>query len=139
MTIEEKIKYVATEDFPKYGYIYDNLWRIDERMEGCTMPVIVSTLPQGGEVTIRNGRIHDRENILLGFFDTVPHDADGDDNAECFNRMKDLAFAFVTKMNESGLFGYVTDWTYEVHCVRMANIVTGVFFSVQVQDLGRCD
>ena len=139
MTIEDKIKQIATQHFPQYDYIYDNLYRIDERMETSKMPVIISTLPQGGVVNVRNGRIHDRENILLGFFDLVPHDADGDDNAECFNRMKNLGFAFIAKMNESGMFGYVTDFTYEVHCVRMANIVTGVFFSVQVQDLGRCD
>lgn len=139
MTIEDKIKKIADEQFPTYGFVFDNLYRIDERLESTTMPVIVSTLPQGGEVSIRNGRIHDRENILLGFFDIVPHDADGEDNAEVYNRMKDLGFAFIKAMNESGMFEYVTALTYDVWCVRMSNIITGVFMNVQIADLGRCD
>ena len=113
MTIEDKIRKIAEDNFSQYDYIFDNIYRIDERMNDSTMPVIISTLPQGGEVVIRNGRIHDTENILLGFFDLVPHDADGDDNAEVFNRMKTLGFSFVAKMNDSGLFGKVTSYTYE--------------------------
>lgn len=139
MTIEEKIAAIAaSEEFATYSYIFDNIYRIDERMEHTPLPAIVCTLPAGGSMRIRNGKVYDTENVLVGFFDVVNHDADGEDNAEVYNRMKDLGIAFVRAMNESGMFDHVETWRYEVWCVRLANIVTGVFFDIEIQDVGRC-
>ena len=140
MSIEDKIREIASsEQFAQYPYIFDNLFRIDERIESTALPAIVCTLPAGGEMRLRNGKVYDAEDVLIGFFDSVPHDANGEDNAECYNRMKSLGIQFIKAMNESGLFAYVETWTYQVWCVRMANIITGVFFTIRVQDLGRCD
>lgn len=140
MSIEEKIRTIAnSEDFDQYSYIFDNLYRIDERMEHAEFPAIVCTLPAGGSMRIRNGKVYDTENVLIGFFDAVPHDANGEDNATVYNAMKDLGIAFIRAMNESELFGHVETWRYEVWCVRLANVVTGVFFQIEIQDLGRCD
>jgi len=140
MNIEQKIAAIAASDaFKNYTYIFDNLYRIDERMEQESLPAIICTLPAGGSMRIRNGRVYDTESILIGFFDKVPHDANGEDNATVYNAMKDLGIAFIRAMNESELFGHVESWSYEVWCVRMANIVTGVFFTIEIQDKGRCD
>lgn len=140
MTIEEKIHAVASsEAFQDYSYIFDNLFRIDERMNHAEFPCIVCTLPAGGDMRIRNGKVYDTEEVLIGFFDAVPPDANGEDNATVYNAMKDLGISFVQAMNESGLFIKVESWQYEVWCVRMANIVTGVFFSIRIEDMGRCD
>ena len=140
MSIEEKIREIASGDqFNDYPYIFDNLYRIDERMEHTEFPAIVCTLPVSGEMRLRNGKLYDVEDMLIGFFDVVPHDANGEDNADVYNRMKDLGIQFIKAMNESGLFVNVETWSYQVWCVRLANIVTGVFFQLRVQDLGRCD
>ena len=139
MTIEEKIQSIADDHFPQCGYIFDNLYRIDQRMETAAFPAIVCTLPARGDMLIRNGRVYDTEDVLIGFFNIVPQDANGEDNAAVYNDMKSLGIAFVDKMNESGLFDKVEAWNYEVWCFRMANIVTGVFFSIRIQDIGRCD
>ena len=138
MTIEQKLQYIAETYFSEYGYIFENLYRADERMETETFPTIVATIPTGGEVYWRNGRIYDRENLLLGFFDLVPHDANGEDSATAYNKMKQLGFRFIQKMNESRLFQYVSNWTYNIWCDRESNIATGVFFQVQVEDVGAC-
>lgn len=139
MTIKEKIENIAATHFPKCGFVCDNLYRVDELTNTAAMPVIIVTIPESGTVTIRNNRFHDNERVLLGFFDLAPHDANGDDNSEIYNRMKTLGFAFIKKMNESRQFEYITNITYSVFTVRMANIMTGVFFDIEVQDLGRCD
>lgn len=138
MTLEQKLKYIAETYFSDCSYIFENLYRADERMETESFPAIVATVPTGGEVVVRNGRIYDRENLLLGFFDLVQHDANGEDSAEAYNRMKTLGFRFIQRMNESGLFRYITNMTYNIWNDRYSNIATGVFFNIQLEDLGRC-
>lgn len=138
MTIEQKIANIAATYFEGWPYIFDNLYRIDERMESEEMPCICCTLPQGGQIAMRNGRYFDTENVLIGFFDIVPHDANGEDNAAVYNNMKSAGLRFIDKMNKSGHFLQVTAVNYEVWCVRLANIVTGVFFQLRVDDLAQC-
>lgn len=68
MSIEEKIREIASgEQFAKYPYIFDNLFRIDERIESTALPAIVCTLPAGGEMRLRNGKVYDAEDVLIGF------------------------------------------------------------------------
>lgn len=134
MSIEEKIAQIAKEYFSNYAYVFDNLYGIDEALSRVQFPAILSTLPVNGQMQIRRRRAVDSENILIGFFDKVPHDANGEDNAAVYNRMKDEGVRFIQTMNESGLFEYIEEWTYEVWCVRLSEIVTGVFFTVQVKD-----
>lgn len=138
MTIEEKIAAVAKEYFPQYPYIFDNLYRIDERINAAELPCIFCTLPSGGTITIRNGKYEDTETLMLGFFDVVPHDANGEDNAAVYNNMKALGMEFIARLNDNRIFGYVDTLTYEVWCFRMADIVTGVTFTLRIQDERRC-
>ncbi len=139
MTIEQKLAAIAAEEeFSSYPFIFDNLYRIDERVNHSDLPCIVSTLPASGSVTFRNGRYYDSENILLGFFDAVPHDANGEDNAEVYNRMKVLAIRFVTRMNESGLFGKTDTMQYDVRVEQFSDIITGVTIAMSVENVGQC-
>lgn len=140
MTIEEKIAAIASgEQFANYSYIFDNMYRISERVEHAPLPALLCTLPRGGIIQERNGRIIDTETVYLGFVDIVPHDANGEDNAEVYNRMKTLGFQFIRAMSASGMFARVTTISYDVEVAQLTNIVTGVFFTLEVQDHGRCD
>jgi hypothetical protein len=140
MSIEEKIAAIAAGDeFAQYTYIFDNLYRIDERVNTSVLPALLCTLPRDGVIEIRNGRVYDTETIKLGFVDIIPHDANGEDNAEVYNRMKALGIQFIMAMRKSGMFGQVTTLGYTVEVAQFSNIVTGVFFDIQVQDIGRCD
>lgn len=138
MTIEEKIKKIADDYFSEYPYIFDNVYRIDERIHQNGLPCILAIIPTRGRMTIRNGRVHDVLEIQIGFFDKIPHDANGDDNAECYNRMKDLAFSFIKKCNESHFFMAIESVDYTLQYAEMADILTGVLVSMRVEDLGRC-
>lgn len=140
MSIEEKIAAIASgEQFAQYSYIFDNMYRISERVEQSPLPALLCTLPRGGVIQEKNGRIIDTETIYLGFVDIIPHDADGEDNAEVYNRMKTLGFRFIKAMSESRMFARVTTISYDVEIAQLTNIVTGVFFTLEVQDHGRCD
>ena len=138
MSIEEKIAHIAGEKFPGYSYIFDNPYRIDERIERATLPAIVCQLPNSGNIVIRNGRVYDAELLYIGFVDIIPHDANGEDNANVYNAMKDLGLRFIQAMSESGLFARVTAIDYDVRIAQFTNIVTGVFFTLRVEDIGRC-
>lgn len=138
MSIEEKIAYIAGEKFPAYPYIFDNAYRIDERIEHESLPAIACTLPAGGNMLHRNGRLYDAEILYIGFVDMIPHDANGEDNAAVYNAMKDLGISFIQAMNESGLFARVDTVDYDVRVAQFTNIVTGVFFTLRVEDVGRC-
>lgn len=139
MTIEDKIKQIAEGDaFAQYPFIFDNIYRVDEMMEQTNMPCIVSLLPTDGNLVFRNGRWFDSENVRIGFFDLVPHDANGDDNAEIYNRMKALGFSLIEALRESGLFEAVYINRYTIECRQYSNIVTGVLFYVRIDDLGAC-
>lgn len=139
MTMEEKLRHVAESTFEGVPFIFDNIFGLVERFNTTEMPCICCTLPRDGELSWRNGRVYDHEYIMLGFLDTVPHDNDGWDNAEVYNRMKDMGRQYIEALNASRLFQKIEAATYDVYCDRFSNIVTGIFFTLNIYDEGRCD
>ena len=140
MTIDEAIKKIATEDeqFSQFTYIFDDWWDVDQAVSRAKLPAIAHILPIGGSMTMRNGRVYDRENVSVAFVDKVARDASGEDQRVVFERMKDAAKAFVRTANASGHFQSVIAWNYDVIYNQLASIVTGVMLTLEIEDNGSC-
>lgn len=140
MTIDEAIKKIATEDeqFSQFTYIFDDWWDVDQAVSRAALPAIAHILPIGGSMTMRNGRVYDRENVSVAFVDKVTRDASGEDQRVVFERMKDAAKAFVRTANTSGYFQSVIAWNYDVIYNQLASIVTGVMLTLEIEDNGSC-
>jgi hypothetical protein len=140
MTIDEAIKKIATEDeqFSQFTYIFDDWWDVDQAVSRAKLPAIAHILPIGGSMTMRNGRVYDRENVSIAFVDKVARDASGEDQRVVFERMKDAAKAFVRTANTSGYFQSVVAWNYDVIYNQLASIVTGVMLTLEIEDNGLC-
>lgn len=140
MTIDEAIKRIATEDeqFSQFTYIFDDWWNVDQAVSRAKLPAIAHILPIGGSMTMRNGRIYDREYVSVAFVDKVTRDASGEDQRVVFERMKDAAKAFVRTANTSGYFQSVIAWNYDVIYNQLASIVTGVMLTLEIEDNGSC-
>ena len=140
MTIDEAIKKIATEDeqFSQFTYIFDDWWDVDQAVSRAKLPAIAHILPIGGSMTMRNGRVYDRENVSVAFVDKVARDASGEDQRVVFERMKDAAKAFVRTANASGYFQSVIAWNYAVIYNQLASIVTGVMLTLEIEDNGAC-
>lgn len=140
MTIDEAIKRIATEDeqFSQFTYIFDDWWDVDQAVSRAKLPAIAHILPIGGSMTMRNGRIYDREYVSVAFVDKVTRDASGEDQRVVFERMKDAAKAFVRTANTSGYFQSVIAWNYDVIYNQLASIVTGVMLTLEIEDNGSC-
>lgn len=140
MTIDEAIKKIATEDeqFSQFTYIFDDWWDVDQAVSRAKLPAIAHILPIGGSMTMRNGRVYDRENVSVAFVDKVARDASGEDQRVVFERMKDAAKAFVRTANASGYFQSAIAWNYDVIYNQLASIVTGVMLTLEIEDNGSC-
>lgn len=140
MTIDEAIKKIATEDeqFSQFTYIFDDWWDVDQAVSRAKLPAIAHILPIGGSMTMRNGRVYDRENVSVAFVDKVARDASGEDQRVVFERMKDAAKAFVRTANTSGYFQSVIAWNCDVIYNQLASIVTGVMLTLEIEDNGSC-
>ena len=140
MTIDEAIKKIATEDeqFSQFTYIFDDWWDVDQAVSRAALPAIAHILPIGGSMTMRNGRVYDRENVSVAFVDKVARDASGEDQRVVFEHMKDAAKAFVRTANTSGYFQSVIAWNYDVIYNQLASIVTGVMLTLEIEDNGSC-
>ena len=138
MTIDEGIKRIAEEHFQGFSYIFDDWYDIDQAVDRTPLPCIAHVLPIGGTMTLRNGRLYDRESVTVAFLDKVTRDANGSDQREVYERMKDVAIRFVRTMNASGYFLSVDVWSYNVIYNQLSSIVTGVMLTLDVEGIGLC-
>lgn len=138
MTIDQALKKIAQEFFPDFSYIFNDINDIDQAMDRTPLPAIGHVLPISGTMELRNGRVYDTENVWIMFLDKVTRDANGDDQREVFERMKDVAIEFVRRCNESGYFEPITVWSYGVNYSQMASIVTGVTLGLNIKSRGLC-
>lgn len=138
MTIDEKIKEIATTYFTTYSYVFNDWYDIDQAVSRTALPCIAHVLPINGTLRMHNGKVYDRETVNIAFLNKVERDADGDAQREVYEAMKETAISFVDYMNESGYFGNVTTVSYDVIYNQLASIVTGVMLTLDVEDTGTC-
>lgn len=136
MNIERKLRTIADGHFTGWSWVFDDWRSVDRMLAKMQYPAIVCLMPTGGEMTFKNGRVRVSTNVSLCFMDKVRRDADGEDNAEVYNRMMGEAMRFVGAMNKSGMFepidgGVIFDTIIE----GTANVLTGVLMSLTVKDV----
>lgn len=137
-SIEQIIRDTAAK-MDGYTYIYETWEDADTKLEKMTFPAIVCVMPTSGTTTIRNGRIYDTENVALAFLDSVPRNAEGEDNGEVINAMKVAGAKFFDLLNKSGELEPLSSIPYEVVCEQLSTIVSGVIFQPAVsQKIGYC-
>lgn len=137
-SIEQIIRETAAK-MQGYTYIYETWEDADAKLEKMTFPAIVCVMPTSGTTTIRNGRIYDTENVALAFLDSVPRNAEGEDNGEVINAMKVAGAKFFDLLNKSGELEPISSIPYEVVCEQLSTIVSGVIFQPAVsQKIGYC-
>lgn len=134
-----KLKAIADAVLPNFSLLFGTWDDVDRQLDSVTYPAIFEVLSVSGGGVIRNGKVYEREDILLAFVDKVPRDADGVENMNAVERMRQAMIIFVDAFNRSGAFQPLTDFTYTTIYEGGANIHTGVTLEVQVLDLvGDC-
>lgn len=142
MTIEDKVREIASEQFSEFSYVFEDWYTADKVVEKTALPAIIFILPVSGILQYgQHGRIRDAENCAIAFVDKVDKEADGRDNETVYNAMKTAARAFINALNASGFFNPIEgDVAYNVIYEQLSSIVTGVVLQLQLKELvGRCE
>ena len=142
MTIEDKVREIASEQFSEFSYVFEDWYTADKVVEKTALPAIIFILPVSGILQYgQHGRIRDAENCAIAFVDKVDKEADGRDNETVYNAMKTAARAFINALNASGFFNPIEgDVAYNVMYEQLSSIVTGVVLQLQLKELvGRCE
>lgn len=142
MTIEDKVREIASEQFSEFSYVFEDWYTADKVVEKTALPAIIFILPVSGILQYgQHGRIKDAENCAIAFVDKVDKEADGRDNETVYNAMKTAARAFINGLNASGFFNPIEgDVAYNVIYEQLSSIVTGVVLQLQLKELvGRCE
>jgi hypothetical protein len=142
MTIEDKVREIASEQFSEFSYVFEDWYTADKVVEKTALPAIIFILPVSGILQYgQHGRIKDAENCAIAFVDKVDKEADGRDNETVYNAMKTAARAFINALNASGFFNPIEgDVAYNVIYEQLSSIVTGVVLQLQLKELvGRCE
>lgn len=142
MTIEDKVRSIASEQFSGFSYVFEDWYTADKVVEKTALPAIIFILPVSGILQYgQHGRIKDAENCAIAFVDKVDKEADGRDNETVYNAMKTTARAFINALNASGFFNPIEgDVAYNVIYEQLSSIVTGVVLQLQLKELvGRCE
>jgi len=139
MTIDERAINLLKATFPDWSVATEDWFNADRAIEKLKPPFIVYILPTGGQMTKRNGRIHDHEDVSVAFLTHVPRGANGMDNIICYNRMKDAAQAFINAINADDFFFPVESWNYTTIYEELADITTGVLLTLTLHEMrGDC-
>lgn len=142
MTIEDKVRGIASEQFSEFSYVFEDWYTADKVVEKTALPAIIFILPVSGILQYgQHGRIRDAENCAIAFVDKVDKEADGRDNETVYNAMKTTARAFINALNASGFFKPIEgEVPYNVIYEQLSSIVTGVVLQLQLKELvGRCE
>ena len=142
MTIEDKVREIASEQFSEFSYVFEDWYTADKVVEKTALPAIIFILPVSGILQYgQHGRIRDAENCAIAFVDKVDKEADGRDNETVYNAMKTTARALINALNASGFFNPIEgDVAYNVIYEQLSSIVTGVVLQLQLKELvGRCE
>lgn len=135
MSIEDKIKEVATKGWPKYGFVQEDWAGVDRAVDKTDLPAIICFLVESGSLDFKNGYVKDSENVILAFIDKVPMDADGDDNKTTYEAMKETMKKFIGALMKTQYFEPITapveyNSLYEV----LASNVSGVWCSITLKE-----
>lgn len=134
-----RLQAVAEAVLPNFSMLFGSWDDTDRLLDRASYPAILYILSVSGGAVIRNGRIYERENILIAFVDKVSRDASGVENMNAVERMRTAMITFIGGVNNCNLFQPITDYTYTTIYESRANIDTGVLLELQLTDaVGDC-
>ena len=134
MSIEDKIRQIAEEQFAGFSYVFEDWYDADARLDTLPLPAIICIMPVSGSTLFRNGRAYDTENIALAFVDKVARDANGEDNKRTYVPMKEAGMSFIQAINESGWFVPLEgEQYYDVIYEQLSSIVSGVMYNLTLK------
>ena len=140
MNIDEKLVEILRNTFPDWSVSEEDWFSADRAIEKMKPPFIIYLLPTSGQMVRVNGRTKDWEEIGVAFLDHVPRDANGHENIETYNRMKDAARQFVSAINADGSFQPVELYNYQTIYEELADITTGILLTATIRELrGECE
>jgi hypothetical protein len=135
-SVESKIEEIAAQKFQGYSFVFDDWGAADRALDKMTLPAILSIMPVSGSFTIKRGMTKDNPSCLLVFIDKVKKDANGSDNEEVYERMKDEAKRFIREINSCGYFEAIDgDVPYSIIYEKLSCIVSGIALSVTLKEV----
>lgn len=140
MNIETRLREIAARALPGMSYVFGTLTEIDEKVDKIRPPFVWVVFPELGRLTYRRGRFWETIRVLVGFYDLVRRDADGEDNIAVYRRMVECAKAFIKAYNEDGYFEPLEgDIETTIHAEVGAENATGFWIDIHVSERdGRC-
>lgn len=136
MSIEDKIREIATVHFGEYSYIFEDWHGAAEIIDKVALPAIICILPPGGHLDFSRGMVKDSEDIAIAFVDKVVRAANGDDNEEVYSRMKKTAGRFISALNNSRYFAPIEGQVkYSTILERGSAYFTGVFVELRIKEI----
>lgn len=139
MNIETKLQEIAAEYFPEMSYTLGSMTEIDEQLDRKEPPFLWVVFPATGGITYTNGRVKERLRALVGFFDLVERDANGEDNMTVYRTMAAKAETFINVVNTCGYFEPLTDIPTNIYTEVGAANVTGLILDIELKErTGRC-
>ena len=140
MSIEDKIREIAKQNFSGFSYVFEDWNGAGEVVDKVALPAIICLLPAGGHLEFVRGRVKDSEDIAIAFIDKVSRDANGEDNEEVYSRMKKAAGEFIDAMNKSRNFEPIEGRVkYNTILESASSYFTGVFVELSIKEAaGAC-
>lgn len=139
-SIESKLKEIVKKALPEMQFLFGSAMEIDAKMDVTKPPYVFVTFPEVGTLTYRRGRFWESLKVLVGFFDVVQRDAQGEDNIAVYGRMIEAAKTFVRAYNEDGYYEPLDgDMETTLYTEYGAPNVTGCYIKIDVTERdGRC-
>nr|DAN89897.1 MAG TPA: hypothetical protein [Caudoviricetes sp.] len=127
-TFEEKVKHVAKklEDMYPITYVYSNWAVVNYKLKKMPLPVLINLLPAAGSISIDISSFKDAPECEFAFLDKAEFDFEANENEVTVERCKGYAKLFVALLNESGLFEWVDEFTYQVVYDKLDVNMTGI-------------
>ena len=111
----------------------------DRILEKATYPAIVCVLPTGGNITAKNGRVYDTNEIAIAFIDKAPRDAKGAQLMDVHARMLEDAVKFCTAVGKSRYFEPIEQAQYTTIYEQLSTIATGVMLQLSLRSKIPCN
>lgn len=139
MNIEDKLKELAEKVLPEMSYTLGSMTEIDAQLDLQEPPFMWVVFPSTGALLYANGRVKERLRTLIGFFDLVRRDANGEDNMAVYRRMCGAARQYLDAINTCGYFAEVAEVALNIYTEIGAANVTGCIMDVELSELtGHC-
>ena len=134
-SVERKIASVA-EKMKGITYLFDNWATANVRLDKMPLPAIINLLPVSGKFVISRTQLRDCPNCMIAFADKASFDFDGVENDAIIERCKEYAVTFISELNKSGLFEWMSDEVpYSIFYDKLDVNITGIMIELKLKEV----